>query len=68
MLNATAIGDQLAHVRARLHAQYDRDLDPRVVDDAVSEATARFENARIQQFVPVLVDRIARDKLRSRKH
>jgi hypothetical protein len=63
-MEANRLDDQLARVRARLHEQFDGRVDPSVVDDVVMTATARFEHARITTYVPTLVDRLARDKLR----
>ncbi len=58
------LDNQLARVRAQLHEQFDERVGSAVVDDALKSAAARFESARITQYVPTLVDRVARDTLR----
>ena len=63
-MEPTRLDVQLARVRTRLHEQFDGRVDPSTVDDVVRRAAARFQGARITQYVPTLVDRVARDTLR----
>jgi hypothetical protein len=54
---------QLSHVRADLRREFAA-LPPAVVDAQVSAAEQALTGARIRSFVPVLVQRGARERLR----
>jgi hypothetical protein len=61
-LNATARGDQYAHIEARLVDEY----GPRrgaAVRHVIAEERGRFADARIHAFVPILVERSVRTRL-----
>jgi hypothetical protein len=53
----------IARVVQRLSAQF-RMLDPAVVQRVVQEAHARFAGHPTREFVPILVEDSARDRLR----
>jgi hypothetical protein len=53
----------LAGVRSRLHQRFP-DLDDGVVEAAVRVAHSEL-TGRVRDFVPVLVERVARDRLSS---
>ena len=53
----------IAHVVQRLSAQFSM-LDPAVVHRVVQEAHARFVGHPTREFVPILVEDSARDRLR----
>lgn len=58
------VEQQVAQVADRLAAEYaDRVPDP-VVRDLVTQAYRPMRQARVTQFVPVLVDRSVRQRLR----
>lgn len=54
---------QVEHVRQDLRREF-APLPPQVVDQQVQRAQQSLEGARIQQYLPVLVRRQARDHLR----
>jgi hypothetical protein len=54
---------ELRDVAARLHAEFDADLTEATVDAALDEVAARFAEARVRSFVPLLVHRYARTRL-----
>ena len=53
----------IAHVVQRLSAQFSM-LDPAVVQRVVQETHARFAGHPTREFVPILVEDSARDRLR----
>jgi hypothetical protein len=53
----------IAHVVQRLSAQFSM-LDPGVVQRAVRETHRRFDGHPTREFVPILVEDSARDRLR----
>lgn len=61
-LDATARGDQYAHIETRLVDEY----GPRrgvAVRHVIAEERGRFADARIHAFVPILVERSVRTRL-----
>jgi hypothetical protein len=56
---------ELRDVAARLHAEFDAELTAAKVDAALDEVAARFAEARVRSFVPLLVHRYARTRLGS---
>lgn len=54
----------LAQVHERLSSRY-ADLPPDQVSSVIQGAHARFEASRIRDFVPLLVERRAREELLS---
>ena len=57
----------LGDLRGRLHREYDDRVDPDEVERAIVECSRGFRDARIITFVPVLVEKQVRDRLRSRR-
>ena len=53
---------RVADVRHRLRQRF-ADLDPVLVDRAVDEAHHELEGASVRDFVPILVEKRARDVL-----
>jgi hypothetical protein len=58
--------DHLRHVRARLHTRFDTLDGADTVDEAVDEAASHFTHARVETFVPLLVERAAKASLTAR--
>lgn len=54
---------ELRDVAARLHAEFDAELTAATVDAALDEVAARFAEAPVRSFVPLLVHRYARTRL-----
>jgi hypothetical protein len=54
----------LDHVSDRLSQSFADRLSPRQVDETVHSVHHRFDGSPVREFVPVLVERIARDELR----
>ena len=54
---------ELRDVAARLHAEFDAELTAGAVDAALDEVAARFAEAPVRSFVPLLVHRYVRTRL-----
>ena len=63
-LETEGVEVQVAHVAERLTAEYAGSVPPSVVQDLVTEVYTPLRSARVTQFVPVLVDRNVRQRLR----
>lgn len=59
------VEEQVAHVADRLAVEYGETVGAGVVRELVDEAYSPYRQARVTQFVPVLVDRSVRQRLRS---
>lgn len=57
---------QVEHVTERLVHDFDGQVEGVVVRQLVQDAYSDFAQAKVQQFVPVLVDRSVRRQLRAR--
>jgi len=57
---------ELGDVAARLHAEFDAELTAVTVDAVLDEVAARFAQAPVRSFVPLLVHRDARARLHVR--
>jgi hypothetical protein len=53
----------VAHV---VHEEFDGQVDPLVVDECLNQVSARFDDAAVRTFVPLLVRRYAREELQTR--
>ena len=53
----------LAHAARLLHEEFDDRLGPDAVEETLAEVTARFADATVLNFVPLLVRRYTRDEL-----
>ncbi|NMR20699.1 three-helix bundle dimerization domain-containing protein [Cellulomonas fimi] len=60
-----AVEFQTEAFEERLHEEFDPQLGPVAVHEAMLRAHDEFENARIDTFVPLLTYRTARDRLRA---
>ena len=60
------VEQQVAHVAERLVHDYQGRVPGQVVRGMVDEAFSGYAQARVLQFVPVLVDRSVRQQLRTR--
>ncbi|WP_037604973.1 three-helix bundle dimerization domain-containing protein [Streptacidiphilus rugosus] len=58
-------GAALEVVRARLHRDFDGAVGPEAVDRAWDAARRRFDGSRIRTFVPILVERVAAEVIRT---
>jgi hypothetical protein len=55
----------LSDVAAQLHRDFDPITGAETVDRVVDDVAARFADARVRTFIPLLVHRYARSDLRS---
>jgi hypothetical protein len=63
-LEERQVEQQLADLESRLVAQYaDRGINEGRVRAIVEQVRSRFVNARVRTFVPILVERAARQEL-----
>ena len=53
----------LSHLTARLAAEYDGVFEPRTVERVVEDSVERLGHVTITRFVPLLVERFARERL-----
>lgn len=64
MFNAEpTINPDLTDVASGVHEEFDERLDPRAVDECLIRVTAKFDQAKVRAFVPLLVRRYVRDEL-----
>ncbi|MHB1472221.1 MAG: three-helix bundle dimerization domain-containing protein [Dermatophilaceae bacterium] len=56
----------LHDVATFIHQEYDDRLDPRAVDECLDQVAARFADATVRSFVPLLVTRYVRAELQAR--
>ena len=66
VVQVPAVDDDLVDVARAIHEEFDTQLEPRIVDECLHEVAARFTDARVRSFVPLLVRRYVSDALRSR--
>jgi hypothetical protein len=60
------LSGDLQDVANGVHQEFDEHLDPRAVDECLDRIAAKFVNAKVRAFVPLLVRRYARDELHTR--
>ena len=60
------VEQQVSHVADRLVHDFSGRVDDVEVRSLVTEAYSGFQQARVTQFVPVLIDRFVRQQLRRR--
>jgi hypothetical protein len=60
------IDSELHDVAHFVHEEFDDLLDPRAVDECLSQVTARFEGAPVRVVVPLLVRRYVSEELKTR--
>lgn len=64
-MSSAPIGQQVAAVTERLVQEFDGRVDADVVRALVAQTFEVYAEARVQNFVPVLVDRTVRQQLRA---
>ena len=57
------LNGDLQDVAHGVHQEFDQHLDPRAVDECLDRVAAKFVNAKVRAFVPLLVRRYASDEL-----
>ena len=60
------IKPDLNEVVLGIHDQFDEQLDPLAVDECLCRVAARFDDAKVRSFVPLLVRRYVNDELQER--
>ena len=60
------INPDLQNLAHGVHAEFDEQLDPLAVDECLNRVAARFDEAKVHAFVPLLVRRYVRDELHER--
>jgi hypothetical protein len=65
MIDGAPVEEQVARVADRLSAEYGDRVAPGVVRELVDQEFSPYRQARVTQFVPVLVDRSVRRRLRA---
>jgi hypothetical protein len=60
------INADLQDVAHQVQEEFSERLDPRDVDECFDRVAAKFDNARVRAFVPLLVRRYVRDELQGR--
>ncbi len=58
------VEEQVARVADKLAGEFSGAVGPGVIRNLVDEVYATYADARISQFVPVLVDRTVRERMR----
>jgi hypothetical protein len=57
------IKSDLTDVAHRVHQEFDELLDPATVDECIDRVAAKFVDAKVRSFVPLLVRRYVRAEL-----
>src|SRR5215831_9713365 len=60
------LSDELADRAEHLRSEFSPMLAPEVIDREVDEASAEFRDARVTTYVPILIERLTRDRLKTR--
>ena len=60
------INADLQDVAHQVHEEFGDQLDPREVDECLGQVAAKFDDAKVRSFVPLLVHRYVRDELLDR--
>jgi hypothetical protein len=60
------INADLHDVSLRVHEEFGDRFDARAIDECVANVAARFADAKVRSFVPLLVRRYVRDELQAR--
>ena len=60
------IDPDLHEVANRVHEEFDDHVDPSVVDECLSQISARFDDATVHSFIPLLVRRYVREEIQTR--
>ena len=59
------IRTDLQDVAHQVHEEFANQLDPAQVDECLNRVAAKFDNATVRSFVPLLVRRYTREELRA---
>jgi hypothetical protein len=59
------IDTDLQKVAHLVHEEFDDRLDPHAIDECLAKVAARYADARVRSFVPLLVRRYVRDELQA---
>ena len=59
------ISTDLQKVALLIHEEFDDRLDPHAIDECLAKVAARYADARVRSFVPLLVRRYVRDELQA---
>jgi hypothetical protein len=60
--------NEMAQIERRLIAELSPAIRPEEVQRCVRDVVARFDTATIRTYVPLLVERIAKDRLKTAEH
>ena len=60
------INADLQDVAHQLHQEFADRLEPVAIDECLQQVAAKFEDANLRSFVPLLVQRYAHDELQAR--
>ena len=60
------VNADLHNVAQQVREEFSERLDPRDVDECFDRVAAKFDNATVRAFVPLLVRRYVRDELQER--
>jgi len=60
------IPSDLHEVANQMHKDFDDRLDPSTIDECLVNIAAKFDDAKVRSFVPLLVRRYVRDELDAR--
>jgi hypothetical protein len=60
------INADLQDVVHQVHQEFDEQLDPLAVDECLDRVAAKFDDAKVRSFVPLLVRRYVGDELHER--
>ena len=60
------ISADLQDVVHQVHQEFDERLDPLTVDECLDRVAAKFDDAKVRSFVPLLVRRYVLDELHER--
>lgn len=60
------INADLQDVAHRIHEEFTDRLDPSEVDECLARVAAKFDDAKVRSFVPLLVRRYVNDELNER--
>lgn len=58
------VSADLQDVAQQVHQEFDASIDPRSIDECITRIAAKFDDAKVRSFVPLLVRRYVRDELR----
>jgi len=64
--DGSSINADLQDVAHQVHQEFADQLDPGDVDECLDRIAAKFDDAKVRSFVPLLVRRYVRDELHER--